>query len=165
MVLKLVDVNCDPISGADIEVWFCNREGIYSGDTSETSDASSFNSGFCTGSDNEALNSRWFRGVQTTDENGLVNFKACFPGWYPGRTTHIHFRVIDGGRESLVSQFCFDDDIANDIYVNHDDYTGQEKDTTNAGDNVFDSDFDAYVMEVERQSDNSMVAYKAIQLS
>ncbi|MDZ7922834.1 MAG: hypothetical protein U5M23_01980 [Marinagarivorans sp.] len=165
LVLKLVDVNCQPIAGADIDIWHCDRRGIYSGDSAGSSNARSFNSGFCTGNNNEALASRWFRGVQTTDEDGLVYFKTCFPGWYPSRTSHIHFKVVHNGVQSLVSQFCFDDDLCNKVYLNHSEYTGRAKDTSNAADNVFGSDYEEYEIVTERQADNSMLGYKAIQLS
>ncbi len=165
LVLKLVDANCEPLEGVEIEVWFCNAEGLYSGDTSTSSDASSFNTGFCTDNDTDAVAARWFRGVQTSDADGNVYFKACFPGWYPSRTTRIHFKIVRDGLELLVSQFAFDDDLSNDIYVNHPDYTGQEKDTNNSNDTVFDESFEEYLFEVERQDDNSMVAYKAIQIN
>ena len=165
LALKLVDADCNPVADADIEVWWCNWEGLYSGDNSESAGiVSSFNSGFCTGNDAQALQARWFRGVQRTDSTGNVYFKACFPGWYRGRTTHIHFRVVTGGAQRLISQFCFDDDLCNDIYENHSEYTGIAKDTLNSNDNVFGGDWSDYQFIVERQSDGSMLAYKAIQI-
>ena len=165
LVLKLVDNDCQPISGADIDIWHCNWAGLYSGDSAGSSDSSSFNSSFCTADDAGALASRWHRGVQTTDSSGMVYFKSCFPGWYAGRTTHIHFKIVRNGVTSLISQFCFDDDLCDEIYLNHGDYTGTAKDTANANDNVFGSDYEDYEFVVEQASDNSMLAYKAIQLS
>lgn len=165
LVLKLVNSNSQPIAGADIDIWYCNSDGLYSGNTANSSDAGSFNTGFCTNNDSAALASRWFRGVQTTNNQGLVYFKTCFPGWYRGRTSHIHFKIIQNGNQSLGSQFCFDDDLSNDIYLNNQDYTGVAKDTSNANDNVFGSNYVEYEMVVEKASDNSMLAYKAIQLS
>ena len=35
----------------------------------------------------------WLRGVQQTDEDGLVEFETIIPGWYAGRTPHVHLRV------------------------------------------------------------------------
>ena len=70
------------------------------------------------------------------------------------------------GNQQLISQFCFDDDLSNNIYLNHSDYTGVAKDTSNATDTVFDANtFEEYQFEVEQQWDGSMLAYKAIQLS
>lgn len=165
LVFKLVDANCNPIEGAQIEVWWCDREGIYSGDNSASvTRVSSFNAGFCTGNDAEALAAKWFRGVQTTDSAGNVYFLGCFPGWYRGRTTHIHLRVVVDGAQRLISQFCFDDELSNDIYESHSDYTGVSKDTNNDNDSVFGSEWEDYTMIVEQQFDRSMLAYKAIQI-
>ena len=167
LAMKLVNANCNPVEGAVIEVWWCDAEGVYSGDNSEASgNVSNFNAAFCTSSDTQALNSRWFRGIKTTNSEGEVYFKACFPGWYPSRTTHIHFRIVLNGNEQLVSQFAFDDELANDIYLNHEDYTGSEKDTSNASDGVFSAEtISEYLYEVEQQSDGSMLAYKAVQIN
>lgn len=164
LVMKLVDEDCIPVAGANIEVWWCNWDGIYSADDEGVANPYSFNSGFCSGSDSDALEAKWFRGVQTTDSDGNVYFLGCFPGWYPSRTTHIHFRVVENNVERLVSQFCFEDALSNDIYQNHSDYTGQVKDTNNDRDTVFGSDYEDYQFIVEQQSDGSMLAYKAIQI-
>lgn len=165
LALRLVDSQCRPIAGADVDIWHCSATGLYSGDSADSSDAGSFNSGFCTDNDASALAGRWFRGIQTTDSDGIVYFKTCFPGWYPGRTTHIHFQIRHNNRQSLVSQFCFEDALSNDIYLNHGDYTGQAKDTLNSRDNVFDSDYADYQFATARNDDGSMLAWKTIQIS
>ncbi len=167
LVMKLVDAACEPIEGAVIEVWWCNSEGIYSADNSQaTGTVSNFNTSFCSGDDAESLNSRWFRGIKTTDSSGNVYFKACFPGWYTSRATHIHFRIVLNGNQQLISQFGFDDDLSSDIHANHSEYTGMANPTTNATDTVFPSSgYESYLFEVEKQWDSSMMAYKAIQLS
>lgn len=166
LAMKLVDLDCEPIANAVIEVWWCDADGVYSGDDSEANQsAGQFSSGFCTGNDSAALASRWFRGTKTTDDEGLVYFKGCFPGWYPSRTTHIHFRIVLNGNQQLISQFGFDDSLANEIYQNHPDYTGQSKDTSNSSDTVFPSTgYEDYLFEIERQWDGSMLAYKAVQI-
>jgi len=33
------------------------------------------------------------RGCQITDSNGAVTFKSIVPGWYSGRTIHIHVMI------------------------------------------------------------------------
>lgn len=164
LVFKVVDATCQPIAGADVDIWHCDVGGFYSGDSAASSDSSSFNLGFCTANNSNALASRFFRGVQTTDANGLVYFKSCFPGWYPSRTSHIHFKIVRNGVQSLVSQFCYEDAMSNDIYLNHPDYTGQAKDTMNANDNVFGANYNDYAFYISQNNDKSMTAYKAIQL-
>ena len=166
LTLKLVDASCNPVEGAVIEVWWCNAEGLYSGDNSDsTGSVSSFSSGFCTDNDSNALSSRWFRGIKTSDADGNVYFKACFPGWYPSRTTHIHFRIVLNNSQQLISQFGFDDELCNNIYLNHEDYTGTAKDTSNSSDNVFNDQYENYLFETEQLWDGSMLAYKAIQIN
>ena len=45
------------------------------------------------------INETWCRGVQATDSDGRVYFDSVYPGWYQGRTTHIHVTVRVGGTE------------------------------------------------------------------
>lgn len=167
LAMKIVDANCEAIENAVVEVWWCNSQGIYSADDSDAvGNVSNFNAGFCSGDDAQARNARWFRGIRSTDASGNVYFKACFPGWYTGRATHIHFRIVLNGSQQLISQFGFDDEFSNDIFVNHPDYTGRENTTTNYSDNVFNANtVDQYLFELERQYDGSLLAYKAVQLS
>jgi protocatechuate 3,4-dioxygenase beta subunit len=40
----------------------------------------------------------FLRGIQFTDTHGGVTFATVFPGFYMGRTNHIHFKVREGGR-------------------------------------------------------------------
>jgi protocatechuate 3,4-dioxygenase beta subunit len=39
----------------------------------------------------------FLRGVQITDTAGVAEIDTIVPGWYAGRTTHIHVRVHNGG--------------------------------------------------------------------
>jgi protocatechuate 3,4-dioxygenase, beta subunit len=48
-------------------------------------------------------------GRMTCDEQGAFRFKTILPGKYPGRTPHIHFRVIAKDRPKLVTQLYFAD--------------------------------------------------------
>jgi protocatechuate 3,4-dioxygenase beta subunit len=34
----------------------------------------------------------FLRGYQVTDANGIARFTTIYPGWYSGRTVHIHVR-------------------------------------------------------------------------
>ena len=164
IALKVVDAECNPIAGVDVDIWHCNRKGVYTADSRNSSNASRFNTGFCAGNDNEALSSRAFRGVQVTNEVGIAYFKSCFPGWYPGRTAHIHFKVVNNGVQSLVSQFCFEDNLSNQIYLHHPNYTGRAMDTSNAADGVFGNDVVDYQFAIKKMADNAMLAYKVIRV-
>lgn len=170
LCMQLVDEDCNPLAGYLIEVWHCDTGGIYSGDTDDedVDDTSSWAGSFCTDNDSAALQSTWFRGEQTTDSSGRVNFKSCFPGWYSGRTIHIHFRVRNGGGDYVVSQFCFADSFTAEICTTHERYKSRGvQDTTLASgsDTVFPSSgYDDYMLNIEQNSDGSLLAYKRVMI-
>lgn len=83
---------CDPIENAVVDVWHCDALGVYSGFESASRGSRS---------DNET----YLRGAQTTDANGIVDFKTIYPGRYPGRATHIHAKVHLDRRTLLTTQF------------------------------------------------------------
>lgn len=85
-VLALPD--CAPLQGAAVDVWHCDAGGEYSG----------FNGNSLGATQAEGTNDRRFlRGVQVTDADGVATFTTIFPGWYEGRSVHIHLEVLDGG--------------------------------------------------------------------
>jgi protocatechuate 3,4-dioxygenase, beta subunit len=78
------------VSGATIEIWQCDGNGRYlhRGDDQRVPRDLSFQ-GF---------------GRTITDANGAYSFRTIKPVSYPGRTPHIHVKVISGNRE-LTTQF------------------------------------------------------------
>jgi protocatechuate 3,4-dioxygenase beta subunit len=40
---------------------------------------------------------RFLRGIQLTNNQGIAEFATIYPGWYAGRTIHIHLKVHLGG--------------------------------------------------------------------
>ena len=99
----------------------------------------------------------FLRGIQLTGADGTVRFRTIFPGFYPGRTNHIHFKVRVGdaigsiqsgccafmttdtptGHVSHVGQIFFPEDLAVELmgrapYSEHKIHR-----TTQAGDGVF----------------------------
>ena len=65
--------------------------------------------------DDATIGQQWLRGYQTSDASGLVMFQTIVPGWYPGRTPHIHFKVrpkSENKNERL--------DFTSQLYFNHD---------------------------------------------
>ncbi len=158
LALKLVTAgSCAPLEGASVEIWHTQVSGVYSGVTPSP--------GFCSGGDPEAPTKSYFRGIQTSDANGRVDFDTCFPGWYPGRAVHIHFRVVVGGTSYLVSQLFFPQPIVDDIFASHPTYTPEgAPDRTNDNDGVTApiDDLAPYVVDVRRMSDGAMLASKVI---
>jgi len=86
--LTVVNVaNCKPIKGAAVEIWHCDASGVYSGVQGDTG--------------------MFLRGVQRTDAKGMALFRTIYPGWYQGRTVHIHVKVHVGGDVVHTGQFFF----------------------------------------------------------
>jgi len=80
--------DCAPLAGAAVDVWHCDAGGEYSG----------FNGNSLEATQSQGKNDkRFLRGVQLTDSDGVATFNTIFPGWYEGRTVHIHLKVLDGG--------------------------------------------------------------------
>src|SRR5919112_660256 len=106
VVLRVYDVNegtCIPIQGALVDVWHANASGAYS-DVEQAGTAGT----------------KFLRGYQITDENGTVQFTTIYPGWYQGRTVHLHFkiRMFEGSEPTLefTSQLYFNDTITDQVY-------------------------------------------------
>ena len=70
------DGSCIPFSGAKVDIWEANPQGIYSGVEEDGTEEKDF-----------------LRGYQITDDNGTVQFTTVYPGWYEGRAIHIHVKV------------------------------------------------------------------------
>jgi protocatechuate 3,4-dioxygenase beta subunit len=158
LALLIVDATtCMPVPGARVEIWHTQRTGVYSGNTP--------NPGFCAGGDADAPNHLYFRGSRTADDDGRVDFDTCYPGWYPGRAIHIHFRVYLGDQATVTSQLFFDDALSEQIFASHPDYSefGQPN-TTNDVDNVIggEDDLSPYLLDVARMPDGAMLASKVI---
>ena len=151
---RVVDTGCNPLASAKVKIWHTQYTGSYSGDTP--------NPQMCV-TDANGLTKHYFRGVQNTDADGIVYFDTCFPGWYRGRTIHIHYTVTVNGK-SFTSQVVFDDALVKEIFASHAEYMqfGQP-DTTNSVDNVVGNNaLSTYVLSTERQSDGAMLAWKQL---
>lgn len=116
---------CRPLRGAQVDLWQCDAQGVYSG----------VPEGGTAGRD-------FLRGFQLTDEAGLVRFLTVYPGWYPGRTVHIHgkVRTFDpfGQVITEVSTQLFFDDGVTDAVLDTPAYAGRgPRDTRNSTDSIF----------------------------
>jgi protocatechuate 3,4-dioxygenase beta subunit len=117
----VVDVStCRPIRNAAVDVWHCDANGVYSGVASE-----------------DTLEERFLRGIQRTDANGLAVFRTIYPGWYPGRTVHIHVRVYLGGSILHTGQLYFPDSLTDTVYRRSPYNRRPRRTTRNANDSVF----------------------------
>ena len=98
---------CNPVPGAIVDIWQCDAVGVYSAVNDP-------------GSQRTAAKT-FLRGYQITDADGSTQFTTIYPGWYPGRTVHIHFKVRAGGKsgrgQELTSQLYFDDGLTDRIHT------------------------------------------------
>ena len=89
--------SCEPIENAIVDVWHCDALGLYSG-----FESASQGGGPGGGRTDDET---YLRGAQATDSDGIVEFKTVYPGWYGGRTTHIHAKVHLDRSTLLTTQF------------------------------------------------------------
>lgn len=95
-VSRLAGGGCAPMAGVLVDVWHCDHLGVYSDDT-------------------------FLRGYQVTDARGRARFKTIYPGWYGGRTVHIHFKLRSAPTVrpgfDFTSQLYFDDALTDRVYA------------------------------------------------
>lgn len=103
--LQVVTAECRLVPGARVDIWHCDADGTYSG---VNGDAGTF-----------------LRGTQMAGSDGVAEFRTIFPGWYPGRVTHIHYKVFLEGGQSLTSQVFFQDALAEAVHSEHPAYEGR----------------------------------------
>ncbi|MCH2135506.1 MAG: hypothetical protein MK101_02865 [Phycisphaerales bacterium] len=140
---------CEPLRGGDIwvDIWHCSAMGQYSDVSQKGTD----------GVD-------WLRGYQLADDHGNVRFLSVFPGWYPGRTIHVHFRVrrfVDGIMDfNFVSQLYFEQALTTAVHDEIDPYlTRGQPNVTNAQDFGFD---EALVMRTNYNGDRVMATFNVV---
>jgi protocatechuate 3,4-dioxygenase beta subunit len=106
LVSRLNAGNCQPLPGAQVDIWHCDAMGIYS----DVRDP-----------DFNTIGRKFFRGYQITDARGEARFMTIYPGWYEGRTVHIHFKIrtAPAARRSFefTSQMYFDDELTDRIHA------------------------------------------------
>jgi protocatechuate 3,4-dioxygenase beta subunit len=135
VALRVVSAStCLPIPNAVAEIWHADAGGIYSGYAAQGTAGQTF-----------------LRGIQVTDAHGLVEFQTIYPGWYRGRTTHIHFKVHFENQTLVTSQLYFPETISNTIYTTVSPYsTRGAKDTANASDMVYSGGGDQTLVQVQQ---------------
>ena len=80
---------------------------------------------------------RFLRGIQRTNRNGLATFTTIYPGWYRGRTVHIHVQVYVGGSVVHTGQLFFPDALTDAVYRRAPYNLRPGRDPRNATDSIF----------------------------
>ncbi|HEX6358339.1 twin-arginine translocation pathway signal protein [Actinophytocola sp.] len=123
-VLQISDGRCAPLPDAVFDVWHCDAAGLYSDIAQEGS-----------------VGRKFLRGYQVTDRAGRVRFTTVLPGWYRGRTVHIHIKIrttgTDGNPYEFTSQLYFTEEFKA-RYLTAEPYASKGMpDTTNAQDGIY----------------------------
>jgi protocatechuate 3,4-dioxygenase beta subunit len=106
--LRVIDgATCKPSEHARVDIWHADARGVYSGYEGQGDKQ-----------DLSTVGQKFLRGTQFTDGRGAVRFATIYPGWYEGRATHIHFKVLLDDRNVLTGQMYFPDALNEFIYAN-----------------------------------------------
>jgi protocatechuate 3,4-dioxygenase beta subunit len=121
--LTVVDAStCRPIKGAAVDIWHADALGVYSGESVENTVGQTF-----------------MRGIQRTNAHGVASFQTVYPGWYRGRTVHIHVKVHIGGNVVHTGQLFFRDALTDAVYRATPYNSRPNRDTRNADDGIYRS--------------------------
>src|SRR5262249_15616362 len=119
--------SCTPLSGVQVDIWHADALGVYSDLQAQSTVGQTF-----------------LRGYQLTDANGAIAVQTIYPGWYPGRTVHIHFKVrtfsaSGAATFEFTSQLFFDDALTDAVFANAPYDSRGQRDTRNAADMVYNT--------------------------
>lgn len=127
MALKLVvqvqSAECSPLRDLVVDVWHCDADGVYSGFAGQLGGL-------------DTTGETFLRGTQVTGADGVAEFATVYPGWYPGRTTHVHFKVHTSSTMEATSQLYFPEDVTSEIYGTAPYDARGPKDTPNSADGI-----------------------------
>jgi len=125
-VSRVTGASCAPLAGAKVDVWHCDASGRYS----DTRHGGGSDSG-----------EKFLRGYQRTDAAGTAQFLTIYPGWYDGRTVHLHFKVRTAAGPApgyeFTSQLYFDDALTDRAHAFASYATRRQRSMRNADDFLF----------------------------
>ncbi len=96
---QITDGNGKPLPELRVEIWQCDVDGNYMHPRDDRS--KNFDPAF-----------QGF-GHDITDSDGRFVFRTIKPTVYPGRTPHIHVKVLENGKDRLTTQFYIKDHPGN----------------------------------------------------
>lgn len=133
--------SCAPYAGLVVDVWHCDALGVYS----DVSDPGFNTSG-----------KKFLRGYQVTDASGLATFTTVYPGWYQGRTVHIHFKIRSDAAASsgleFTSQLFFDDTLTDKVHMGQPYGQKGVRTLRNDGDGIYATGGDQLLLDISGDS-------------
>lgn len=141
-VSRVRDGACTPLSRMHVDLWQCNAVGVYS----DVRDPN-FNT----------VGQKFQRGYQVTDADGVAKFITIYPGWYQGRTVHLHFKVRTApsaarGHE-FTSQLYFDDALTDRVHTRAAYASKGQRTTRNRDDRIFRNGGDRLMLALREGGD------------
>jgi protocatechuate 3,4-dioxygenase beta subunit len=146
IALTVMDVTggqCRPLPNAVVDVWQCDAKGVYSGVSDPMQGANT-------------ADQKFLRGFQTTGADGMAHFTTIYPGWYRGRTVHIHFKIrtqAPSGAFEFTSQWYFDEALNERILAGPDYARPGRRDTLNRTDSIYRNGGDQLLLAPTRNGD------------
>ncbi len=120
---------CTPLRDAIVDIWQCDAEGVYSDAVD-----SNFNT----------TGKKFLRGYQVTNENGVARFTTIYPGWYPGRTPHIHYKIRSPASVpspyEFTGQLYFDEGASDRVYAKPPYAARGKRNVSNITDQIYNRD-------------------------
>jgi len=146
--LQVIGSDCVAIPNARVDVWHADARGYYSGYDRQGDSANISTRG-----------QTFMRGTQFTNSAGEVLFMTAYPGWYPGRTAHIHFKIFLDKKSVLTAQIYFPDALSEFIYTNVPAYKRKaRRDTINFTDLIAQEATSAAFAGVKEENDHYLVS-------
>ena len=122
--------SCHPLKDAIVDVWQCDAEGVYS----DAEDPRYFNT----------VGKKFLRGYRVTDRNGVAKFTTIYPGWYPQRTPHIHYKIRSpvSARPTyeFTGQMYFDEGMSDRVYARAPYAVRGKRTVSNLTDRIYNAD-------------------------
>ena len=155
-VNQVANNSCTPLPGAVVDIWHCDALGSYS-DVRDNA-----------GGSGDTRGRKFLRGYQVTDEQGRVEFQTIYPGWYQGRTVHLHYKIrtnpsSEVGHE-FTSQLFFDEAITDQVHAQAPYAQKGRRDTTNSSDGIFARGGNDLMLGLSKDAEGYAGTYKVAML-
>jgi protocatechuate 3,4-dioxygenase beta subunit len=128
-VSSITKGSCAPLEGAIVDIWHCDAEGVYSDAVDRNFDTTG---------------KKFLRGYQVTDKDGVAKFVTIYPGWYPGRTVHIHYKIRSPASAKspyeFTGQMYFNEGTSDRIYAKAPYAARGKRSVSNVTDRIYNSD-------------------------
>ena len=144
-VSTLDGTTCDALAGAQVDLWQCDAFGVYSDTDFDNMDT---------------VGQQFLRGHQVTDASGEATFITIYPGWYPSRAVHLHFKVRTDSGEEFTSQLFFDPATTDAVFATAPYNTRGERPVRNADDGTAVESGDQMILNAQPTSSGD--GYEAI---